>query len=207
MDNLNDIIYRIILNNSKNKMITFDFKFGSREFCYCFNNKIPENDFNKILLHIKKNYNSKDIRYYKYRNYFSNDNILSVNENGDQKFTKKIPIEVNKLDNEINSLYVTVSKKLTLPSHLFNCSKNYNNIHDEEVISVNIRKLFKINLSVTNLKSEKIYSIVIQFIYNKNKHSEKIKQISEAISNNIKMIMNIINKEEKTEYKNQIIKL
>ena len=42
MEYLNDIIYRIISNNSKNKMITFDFKFGSKEFCYCFNNKITE---------------------------------------------------------------------------------------------------------------------------------------------------------------------
>ena len=44
MNNLNGMIFNIIQSHSKNKMMTFDFKLGIKEFCYSFNNKIAIND-------------------------------------------------------------------------------------------------------------------------------------------------------------------
>ena len=101
MNNLNEMIFNIIQSHSKNKMMTFDFKLGIKEFCYSFNNKIAIDDFKRILSYVKKNYNQKDIIYYKYRNYYDENKILSSCENGQQKCISKNPIELNTLNKNI----------------------------------------------------------------------------------------------------------
>lgn len=193
MTDLNKDIYNTINYHQNNKMITFDFKLGVKEFCYSFNNKILINDFKKVLAYVKATYNQKDIIYYKYRNYFDENKILSACENGQQKCISKNPIQINILN---KNLYLAVTKRKTLPSHLFTCNKSYNFIQDEEIISVNIRKLFKLNLSVINeINSDnKYYNIGIQFIYNKNKHFDKIDSISKIISFTLENILKILNK-------------
>ena len=54
MDSLENIIKNNLENNCKQKMLTFDFKFGKKVFCYCIDNKISVDDFEKILLFVKK---------------------------------------------------------------------------------------------------------------------------------------------------------
>ena len=206
MDSLENIIKKNLENNCKQKMLTFDFKFGKKVFCYCIDNKISVDDFEKILLFVKKNNNPKDIRYYKYRQFYYDNISLYISEQGNQKCTKKIPHEIQMLNNVKSSILLSVSKKLTLPSHLFSCKLNYDNIEDEEVISINIRKLFKLNLSViTKDDNSKIYSVYIQFIYNKTKHLEKIDQISKFIALTIKNIDNILNENIDDQFKKEIL--
>lgn len=207
MNNLNEMIFNIIQSHSKNKMMTFDFKLGIKEFCYSFNNKIAIDDFKRTLSYVKKNYNQKDIIYYKYRNYYDENKILSSCENGQQKCISKNPIELNTLNKNI---YVSVTKRKTLPSHLFTCSKSYDYIQDEEIISVNIRKLFKLNLSVTNQYNNidnKYYTIGIQFIYNKNKHYDKVESISKIISFTLEQLLKNLNLSDESTFHNKVIKL
>ena len=207
MNDIYELILNIIQNHSKNKMMTFDFKLGIKEFCYSFNNKIAINDFKRILTYVKKNYNQKDIIYYKYRNYYDGNKILSSCENGQQKCISKHPIELNILNKNI---YVSVTKRKTLPSHLFTCNKLYDYIQDEEIISVNIRKLFKLNLSVTNQINNintKNYTVGIQFIYNKSKHYDKIASISKIISFTLEQILKNLNISDESKLHNKVIKL